>query len=120
VRSYPLTSAPPQTRTLIERTLPLLAHIAELCLLAPMRAFGGRSLMAIVDPLRVRPDALARLADEAGGALTTSSHWLRREGLRLLALSSYRAATEPERAAEIATQYEDWMLRLGRPLAAAA
>jgi hypothetical protein len=120
VRSYPLTAAPPETRALIERALPLLPRIAELCLLAPMRAFSGRALAAIVDPLRVRPDALARLAQEAGGALTTSSHWLRREGLRLLALSSYRAATEPERAAEIARQYEDWMLRLGRPVAAAA
>lgn len=120
VRSYPLTAAPPETRALVERSLTLLPRIAELCLLAPMRAFGGRALTAIVDPSHVRPDALVRLAHDAGPALTTSSHWLRGEGLRLLALSSYRAATEPERAAEIATQYEDWMLRLGRPLAAAA
>jgi hypothetical protein len=120
VRSYPVATAPPDTRALIERTLPLLARIAELCLLTPMRAFGGRSLTAIVDPLAVRPDALAQLSQMAGPALATSPHWLRREGLRLLALSSYRAATEPERAAEIARQYEDWMLRLGRPLAAAA
>jgi hypothetical protein len=77
-------------------------------------------LAALVDPRRGRPDELARLAQEAGGSLTTSSHWLRREGLRLLALSSYRAATEPERAAEITKQYEDWMLRLGRPVAVAA
>ena len=120
VRSYPLAAAPPETRRLIKRTLPVLPRIAELCLLTPMRAFGGRPLTAIVDPLRVRPDALVRLSREAGGALTTSSHLLRAEGLRLLALSSYRAATEPERAAEITRQYEDWMLRLGRPLAAAA
>ena len=68
-----------------------------------MRAFGGKPIAALVDPLRVRPDALARLAHEAGGALTTSSHWIREEALRLLALTSYRAATEPERSAEIAT-----------------
>src|SRR5207245_6718199 len=92
----------------------------ELCLLAPMRGFGGRPLVALVDPLRVRPEALARLAREAGGALTTSSHWVRGEALRLLALTSYRAATEPERSVEIANQYEDWMLRLGAPFAAAA
>lgn len=120
VRSYPLTAAPAETRALIERALPLLPRIAELCLLTPMRAFGGRPLAALVDPRRGRPDELARLAQEAGGSLTTSSHWLRREGLRLLALSSYRAATEPERAAEITKQYEDWMLRLGRPVAVAA
>lgn len=120
VRAHPVSSAPPDTRALIERSLPLLPRIAELCLLAPMRCFGGKPLVELVDPLRVRPDALARLAQEAGGALTTSQHWLRNEGLRLLALSSYRAATEPERAAEIAQQYENWMLRLGTPLAAAA
>ena len=120
VGAHPLASAPPETRELIERSLPLLPRIAELCLLAPMRCFGGKPLVELVDPLRVRPDALARLSQEAGGALTTSPHWLRQEGLRLLALSSYRSATEPERAAEIAQQYEDWMLRLGTPLAAAA
>jgi hypothetical protein len=68
----------------------------------------------------VRPDALARLTQEAGGSLTTSSDWVRREGLRLLALTSFRAATEPDRATEIAAQYEEWMLRLGTPVAAAA
>jgi hypothetical protein len=120
VHAYPLESAPAETRALAERSLPLLPRIAELCLLAPMRGFGGRPLVALVDPLRVRPDALARLAREAGGALTTSSHWVRGEALRLLALTSYRAATEPERSVEIANQYEDWMLRLGAPLAAAA
>jgi hypothetical protein len=119
-RGHPLTSALPATRALIEQSLPHLPRLAELCLLAPMRAFGNRPLTALVDPLRVRPDALARLAHEAGAALTTSPHWLRKEGLRLLAMSSYRAATEPQRAPEIAQQFEDWMLRLGTPLAAAA
>jgi hypothetical protein len=118
--SYPLSDASPETRRLVEGSLPLLPRIADLCLLAPMRAFGGKPLSAIVDPRAVGPDALARLEREAGPALRTSSHWLRHEGLRLLALSSYRAATEPERAAEIAADYEDWMLRLGRPLQAAA
>jgi hypothetical protein len=120
VRSYPLIGAPQETRSLIERSLPLLPQIAELCLIAPMRAFGDKPLSAIVDPLAVRPDALARLSHDAGPALKTSSHWLQHEGLRLLALSSYRAATEPERAVEIAREYENWMLRLGRPLQAAA
>jgi hypothetical protein len=120
VNAHPLASAPRAIRGLVEQSLPLLPRIAEVCLISPMRTFGGRPLVALVDPLRVRPDALARLASEAGGALTTSPHWLRQEGLRLLALSSYRAATQPERAAEVASQYEDWMLRLGRPALAAA
>jgi hypothetical protein len=120
MRAYPLESAPPETRVLFERSLPLLPQIAELSLLAPLRAFGGKPIVALVDPLRVRPDALARLAQEAGGALMTSTHWVQSDPLRLLALTSYRAATEPERSAEIAEHYEGWMLRLGAPLAAAA
>ena len=120
IGAHPVASAPPDTRALVERSLPLLPRIAELCLLAPLRGFGGKPVASLVDPLRVRPDALARLAQEAGGALTTSSHWLRGEALRLLALTSFRAATEPEGSAEIARQYEDWMLRLATPLAAAA
>jgi hypothetical protein len=120
VGAHPLASAPPETRALVERSLPLLPRIAELCLLAPLRGFGGRPVASLVDPLRVRPDALAGLAQQAGGALTTSSHWLRQEALRLLALTSFRAATEPEGSADIARQYEDWMLRLATPLAAAA
>jgi hypothetical protein len=120
VSSYPLADASPSVRALIEESIPLLGRIAELCLLAPMRAFEGRPLVELVDPLRVRPEALAELERTAGPALTTSPHWVRTEGLRMLALTSYRAATDPERFAEITQQYEDWMLRLGAPLAAAA
>jgi hypothetical protein len=120
VAAYPVASAPHDARELVERSVPLLPRIAELCLLAPMGGFGGRPITALVDPLRVRPDALARLVQEAGGSLTTSSDWVRREALRLLALTSFRAATEPEHSTEIAAQYEDWMLRLGAPMASAA
>jgi hypothetical protein len=120
IRAYPVESAPSEVRALVETSVPLLPRIAELCLLAPMRGFAGRPLVALVDPLRVRPDALARLTQEAGGALTTSSHWVRLEALRLLALTSFRAATQPERSAEIAKQYENWMLRLGTPTVVAA
>jgi len=112
VAAYPLRAAEPGTRALVERSLPLLPRIVEICLRTPMRAFGGRPLTAWVDPLRVRPDALAQLARDAGGSIA-SPHWLGRESLRLLALSSLRYATEPERAAEIAKDCEAWMLRLG-------
>jgi len=120
VRAYPLASAPPETRALAERSVPLLPRIAELCLLKPVRSFGGRPIVALVDPLHVRPDALERLERDAGAALTSSSYWIRHEALRLLALTSFRSATQPERSAEIAKQYESWMLRLAAPLAAAA
>jgi hypothetical protein len=120
VQAYPLESAPPDTRRLAERSLPLLPRIAELCLLTPMRAFGGKPIVALVDPLRVRPHALEQLERDAGAALMTSSYWIRQEALRLLALTSFRSATQPEQSAEIARQYESWMLRLATPMAAAA
>jgi hypothetical protein len=78
-----------------------------------MRAFDGKPLAAIVDPLRVRPDALAALEREAGAALRTSTYWLREECLRLLALTGLRAATDPAEAVRLAAAQEGWMLRLG-------
>lgn len=111
--AHPIALAPNDVRPLLERSVPRLQRIVEVCLLAPMRAFGGRPLTAFVDPLRVRPDALAALARDAGASLGTSSHWLWSESLRLLALSGYKAATEPDRAPEIAAEFEAWMLRLG-------
>jgi hypothetical protein len=120
VQAHPLSQAPPATRWLMERSVPLLPRIVELCLMTPGRAFGGRSLVALADPRRVRPDELMRLAQETGAALTTSSHWVRQEALRLLALTSFRSAIEPEHAAEIAEQFEEWMLRLAAPTTLAA
>ena len=86
----------------------------------PVRAFGGRPLTALVDPLRVSPDALDALELDAGAALYTSPYWLHEECLRVLALTSLRAATAPERAAELAATQEQWMIRLGRGAAASA
>jgi hypothetical protein len=111
--AHPVARAPGDVRPLIERSIPRLPRIVEVCLLEPMRAFGGRPLTALVDPMRVRPDALAALARDAGASLGSSSHWLWSESLRLLALSGYRAATQPDRTPEIAAEFEAWMLRLG-------
>ena len=111
--AHPIARAPGDVRPLIERSIPRLPRIVEVCLLEPMRAFGGRPLTALVDPMRVRPDALAALARDAGASLGISSHWLWSESLRLLALSGYRAATQPDRTPEIAAEFEAWMLRLG-------
>src|SRR6266550_367742 len=77
IRVNPTSSATPEVRALVERSVPLLPQIAEVCLLAPMRGFGARPLAALVNPIRVRPDALERLARDAGPALFTSPHWLR-------------------------------------------
>lgn len=111
--AYPISSAPEPVRELVSASVPALPAVARACLVRPMRAFGGRSLASLVDPRRVAPAALTVLSRRAGPALTTSPHWLHQESLRLLALSGYRMATEPERAAPLAREAQDWMLRLG-------
>jgi hypothetical protein len=120
VRSYPTRAASRETRRLIEQSLPLLGRIVDICLRTPMRSFGGKPLTGLVDPAEVRPDALAALSREAGSALFTSPHWLAREGLRLLALSSFEIATQPERTHELAEQTQAWMVRLAGSVEKAA
>lgn len=113
-RTYPFRSASPDLVHLLERSLPLLPQISEIVLEKRYAAFGGRSLVAILDPARVKPEALFALDREAGKALVHSSDWLGREALRLLALSSYRAAVEPSRTPEIVASQDEWMRRLGQ------
>lgn len=114
-----LERARPGVRELLQQSLPLLPKVVELALLKPMRAFRGSQLVALLDPRRVSPDALAQLEQQAGAALYTSHHWIWTEPIRLLALTGYRAATRPDRALEILQQQKDWMLRLGETLQAA-
>jgi hypothetical protein len=119
-RSYPIRQADGSVRELIEQSFTHLPQLVEMCLLRPWSAFGGRSLIALVDPLEVSPARLARLEAEAQRGHGRSNLWLWQECVRLLALAGSRAATSPERAAAIAEAQEDWMLRLGQSVRAAA
>jgi hypothetical protein len=119
IATHPLERAANGAAELLADSTRALPEVVELVLERRYRAFGGRSLVQIVDPARVRPEALLELERSAGPSLYASSHWLDRECLRLLALSGYRLANEPARVREILKQQEDWMLRLGSlPLAA--
>lgn len=111
--TYPIARGGPDVAALLTRSLPILRRIATVVLEKRYRAFGGRALADIVDPARVRPDVLERLERDGGEALFTSSDWVRREGLRLLALTGYRAATRPGEIATTLRQQETFMLRLG-------
>jgi hypothetical protein len=119
-RSYPLRQAEGSVRELIEQSVEQLPQLVDLCLLTPRQAFAGRALVALVDPLEVAPERLARLEAEARRGQGRSNLWLWQECLRLLALAGSRAATSPERAATLASDQEDWMVRLGRNVLAAA
>lgn len=118
-RVHPLERASAATRRFLEHSVALLPRLAELSLVRRMRAFGGRAIVDLVDPAPVRPEALAQWSLQLGTALHTSPHWAITEPVRLLALSAYQMAITPERATEIAQQYEVWTQRLGSMVQAA-
>lgn len=119
VHQQPLERASRHVEGLIRESLPLLPRIVELTLLKPMRAFGGRPLSSLINPERVKPEALKAMERQLGAALYTSTHWVWTESLRILALTGLQLATQPERATEILKQQEEWMLTLGGTLQAA-
>jgi hypothetical protein len=116
---YPLQRAPSATEPLLRASLPSLPHIVEITLRKPMRAFGGRPLVTLINPDRVKPETLLALEQQLGPSLYTSMHWVWTEALRLLALSGLRMATVPEIGTDTFKQQEEWMLRLGGALQAA-
>lgn len=119
VQLYSLQKARADTRALLQASLPLLPRIVEITLRDPMRAFDGRSLAALINPERVKPETLLAMEHELGAALYTSMHWIWTEALRLLALSGYKIAIMSEKNADTYAQPEEWLLRLGGTLQAA-
>jgi hypothetical protein len=117
--NYDLRDADPSVRALVAGSLPLLPRIVELCLRTPQRAFRGRTLCDLIDPARVRPEALLALENSLGSSLFHSPHWISAECLRLLALHTLRFSTQPERGADILRDQSAWMTRLGSELLAA-
>jgi len=75
-------------------------------------------MRAVVDPARVKPEALEELANVAGPSLFVSDYLIANECLRLVALSGLRAAV-PGDVTGALRQQERWMLRLGRMSGAA-
>jgi hypothetical protein len=113
---YPLHRAPGETESLLRASLPALRQIVNITLRKPMRAFDGRSIVALINPDRVKPETLLGMEQQLGNALYTSMHWVWTESLRLLALTGLRMAIMPETKADTTKQQEEWMLRLGGAL----
>jgi hypothetical protein len=114
--THQLEGAPPETRAIVQDSLPLLDAVVRLTLDTPMRAFRGRALRAIVMPERVRPAALNELGARLGNALFTSAHWLWAEPLRIVALTGLQLAVKPFEARPILELQRESMLRLGGAL----
>ncbi len=116
---YPLERAPHATRSLLAASITALPQVVRITLQEPMRAFGGKPLVALINPERVRPETLLAMEQQLGVALYTSMHWVWTEALRLLALSGLRIAASPEKKVDTFAQPEEWLLRLGGALQAA-
>ncbi len=116
---HPTSQAPPDARSLLEDSRPILPMVVRLTLDTPMRAFNGRPLRALIHPERVSPTALHELDARIGPALFTSAHWLWTEPLRILALTGLQLASRPRELNNILQLQEQSMLRLGGALQAA-
>jgi hypothetical protein len=112
-QKHPLSLAPTDAREAFEESARLMPRIAAIVLSRTYRAFGNRPLTALIDPQRVSPASLAHLAREAGKSAYTSTYWSWNEAIRLLALTSYRAALSRAELRDAAQQQERWMIQLG-------
>lgn len=110
---YPLQSAPTDIRKMLHDTSKLIPQITRIVLRNSYAAFGNRSINQLIDPLLVSPRSLAQLERSAGPRLYNSPYIVNRESLRLLALSGYQFATQPERGAEVMQNQLNSMLLLG-------
>jgi hypothetical protein len=119
VDAHPLEWAGNAVRQFIIESEPYLPALAEVCLRSRIAGFGQKRITDLVDPNRVRPEALLAMEAQLGPALYTSMHWIWTESIRLLALTGYKAAVATGPAPQGSTSQDNWMFRLGASLRAA-
>ena len=107
--------APGDGGGLARLSMAAMGGIVETCTRAPMRAFRGRPLTALLDPRRASPRALAQLVRQAGASLTTSTYLQRRESIRILTWLTTRASADPARATGHRRSLQAWLAALGGP-----
>jgi hypothetical protein len=102
---------------LTRASIDAFGDIVRVCTRSPMRAFGGRPLAALADPMLVSPAALATLARQAGPSLLTSQYLARREPLRILSWLVMNSSRTTPAAAAARVQLQDWLAGLSAPAA---
>ncbi|MCP2317790.1 hypothetical protein APR12_003143 [Nocardia amikacinitolerans] len=119
---HPLEDAPVEAAAVARGTMSHLPELVDVCTRIPMRAFGGRSLSALVDPRRVAPADLHRLAQRSGRSLHSSSYLQRLEAMRILAWTVLRdqSMSPTALAGTSPTDIQDWLRRVGGPQGMAA
>ncbi|MDF2188384.1 hypothetical protein [Paraflavitalea sp. CAU 1676] len=98
---------------LINLCVSALPDVVNILLKRKFRAFGERSLSAVILPERVSPRELEKLEQQAGPALYTSHAWIWKECLRLLALGGYKIGLGKGDLPALYKQQEEWMTKLG-------
>jgi hypothetical protein len=117
---HPLTSARPGAATVLGRSVPRLPALAQALLRRELACFGARSLVGMVDPMLVSPAALEKLRVSAGASLFTSPHLVRREPLRVVALTGLQVAVDPRRTTDHVGNFARFAQTLGAERALAA
>lgn len=107
---YPLERASADIQRMLAASQQMLPKIVEIILHTPYRAFGGRSLTQLLDPMRVSPAALEKLRREASLA---SPYWLWNEAIRLLAMTGYQTGLGAREARDGIDEQEKLMMQLG-------
>jgi hypothetical protein len=98
---------------IIQQSERLLPKIVPLILSTPQRAFRGKRLIDLVNPMEVQPQALLKFAAAHSDFDRQQPTFVRQECLRLLALNGLRLATQPAHFKENTGHQEQFMLRLG-------
>jgi hypothetical protein len=98
---------------LINLCVKALSDMVRIILRSPYRAFQGRSLSQIIDPMRVSPQELTKLEYMAGPSLYTSHAWVWKESIKILALNGYKIGLGQGDLEALYKLQEEWMTLLG-------
>lgn len=111
--NYNIHEADFQSVELITMCIPAMPLVARICMTNQFRAFAGQSLQTLAKPEQVNPASLKELENNMGMPLYNSSALIRKECLRLVALSGYNIALcQSDIEAEYSKQ-RNWMISLG-------
>jgi hypothetical protein len=100
IRKYPLEGVSMMVGKIIQESIPELPKISEIVLKTGYKAFNSKALTDLVDPRIVTPTSLAQFERDAGPRAFELPHVVKSDSIRLLALSGWRIATQPDQGHE--------------------
>ncbi|MHA7209546.1 hypothetical protein [Arthrobacter sp. MDT1-65] len=110
---HPIAGAPPEVAGITRTIVAALPEMVDVCTRRPMAAFHGQPFAKVVDPRRVRPNAIQDFARSAGDSLAVSAYLRRRDPIRVFALLASRIVEDPVRATAHRAALLRWLTDLG-------